>query len=349
MSPLRRKRKTFFGPVGTAYSLFSKRNIPTQGTYENVLDSVLFSAESDDTAKTSEAGHVKLATDAHAQVKNDNTGDGHQRVVVPHQLPGIATASENEPVIGGTDEYSEEGIKVTAVSKSLGGGLTRLLYKIQALYQDSIVLDALTGAFKLSGDDCNPADGTVYGKRAGVKGWYPEAAGVVTKRLIYQRILTTPGVLKAGDSNPQYIEAGTPGVAISYEVDMTKYLTVNGDTLTIVSEFSRGGSSTNREHWVKVTGSAASFDCLHQETASDDEPDAYFIHTTTITRLDANRLYVQTHIENITDAPTTTVAEPSAEEALTWTTTLTLNWMGQDDSTTSINLHRIRIYHDAVL
>lgn len=162
-------RSHFFGPPGTAYDKFSVENIPTKLRYEQLFKSQLWSAEVEDTAKESEAGHVKLGSDANVTLRADNDSDGHKRTVQPHQLPMLFNASLashakiSQTVAGGID--------LTLQSYS-SGGESRLDYKILVGYQNSIDLDAGTGKIELLNDQTSPGNDYVYGTTVlGIKGW----------------------------------------------------------------------------------------------------------------------------------------------------------------------------------
>ena len=162
-------RTHFFGPPGTAYDKFSVENIPTKLRYEQLFRSQLWPAEVADTAKETEAGHVKLGSDANVILRADNDSDGHKRTVQPHQLPMLYNASLaahtkiSQTIAGGIDLTLQS---YTASSES------RLDYKILVAYQNSIDLDTGTGKIELKNDAASPGNDYVYGTDgSGVKGW----------------------------------------------------------------------------------------------------------------------------------------------------------------------------------
>lgn len=85
-----RYSKSFFSdnslPQGTAYTKFMQRNKPTQQVFKKLFDSIPFINDSADTASTTTAGHIRLATDIEVAARTSTWVDGHKRCVQPHQL-----------------------------------------------------------------------------------------------------------------------------------------------------------------------------------------------------------------------------------------------------------------------
>lgn len=99
---LTRKLRSYFWditlPIGSSYKKFRKGNKPDDNAFRYLFESLLFSANSDNTASLTVAGHGKIASDE--DVINRKTyegfGDGFRRFVQPHQLPnGIELLCEN--------------------------------------------------------------------------------------------------------------------------------------------------------------------------------------------------------------------------------------------------------------
>ena len=108
---LTRKLRSYFWditlPIGSSYKKFRKGNKPDDNAFKYLFESILFSANNDNTASLINAGHGKIASDE--DVINRKTfesfGDGFRRFVQPHQLPnGIELLYENFDGLG----YSKE-------------------------------------------------------------------------------------------------------------------------------------------------------------------------------------------------------------------------------------------------
>ena len=166
---VRYQRSHFFGPPGTAYDRFSVENIPTKLRYEQLFKSQLWPAEVADTAKESEAGHVKLGSDANVFLRLDNKSDGHIRTVQPHQLPGVFNVAGADHTVGA--KVIVAGLEVTALTYDDGIDI-RKDFRVTAAVQHSIEISGATDKLQLVNDVANPGNDYVYGTTAlGVKGW----------------------------------------------------------------------------------------------------------------------------------------------------------------------------------
>ena len=67
---------------------FLKNHYPNENVFKKLFNSITFKLEKDDTAKETEQGLVKKATDLQAK-NNDNGTDGFTKTVIPSQLPTI--------------------------------------------------------------------------------------------------------------------------------------------------------------------------------------------------------------------------------------------------------------------
>lgn len=113
-----RERSWFFqGSSIPTWRRFRENNRPNQSTFEDLLQSLVMKLESSDTATTSNAGHVKLATSAEVLAGTDSAG-GHSKVVKPSLLP---YADVYAPV-GTTNIYQHKlaGLQVNKMSDPSG-------------------------------------------------------------------------------------------------------------------------------------------------------------------------------------------------------------------------------------
>jgi len=111
-----RQRAYFFSfPKTTAGAGFNSNNIPSEVTFRDFLDSILFKGESADYASATVQGLVKLASDADSITR---TGTGV--LMATQQLKMAVNAT---PLVSGNASY--QGIKVTAINQT-----TRLDYQV---------------------------------------------------------------------------------------------------------------------------------------------------------------------------------------------------------------------------
>lgn len=90
MSTTRYSKTSFWSnllPRGIAFKKFMKSNRPDETVFKQLFDSIPFIKDSTDTAKETEAGHIKLATNAEVKARTASWVDGHVRAVQPHQIP----------------------------------------------------------------------------------------------------------------------------------------------------------------------------------------------------------------------------------------------------------------------
>lgn len=90
MSTTRYSKSNFWSsllPRGIAFKKFMKSNKPDETVFKQLFDSIPFIKDSTDTAKETEAGHIKLATNAEVKARTASWTDGHARTVQPHQMP----------------------------------------------------------------------------------------------------------------------------------------------------------------------------------------------------------------------------------------------------------------------
>lgn len=113
-----RERSWFFqGSSIPTWRRFRENNRPNQSTFEDLLQSLVMKLESSDTATTSNAGHVKLATSAEVLAGTDSAG-GHSKVVKPSLLPYADVYAPG----GSTNIYQHKlaGLQVNKMSDPSG-------------------------------------------------------------------------------------------------------------------------------------------------------------------------------------------------------------------------------------
>ena len=168
-SLIRQIRNWFFEtPEGTSYDRLSKQNRPTTTTFRTLLNSVLFAREVADTAKETEAGHVKTATDANVEARTSSAAGEHTTVVLPHQLPCLEVNDGTEAITKDT-AVTDEGISITAKEKTVAG-TKRLNFRIKALLGGSLKIN--TKNIELDGDEVTPDNDKFYGRSGNAKGWF---------------------------------------------------------------------------------------------------------------------------------------------------------------------------------
>jgi hypothetical protein len=127
----KKDRIWFFNvPNTSAHKRFRQRNLPDETCFRNLTDSIAMFNETSDTAKESEQGLVKLATDVNVITRTSVSlsTKAKQTVVRPHQLPLMVGASDTEATTINTALEEEDGIKLTPVYNS---GSTRMNFKIE--------------------------------------------------------------------------------------------------------------------------------------------------------------------------------------------------------------------------
>lgn len=106
--------------IDSKYRRLGADHKPSESTFQDLVDSVVFKQEeATDKATTTAGGIVRIATDAEAKARNNGTTASYSRVVQPSHLPSIAAATNQtisdftgitvESVLDGTvtsrDEY----------------------------------------------------------------------------------------------------------------------------------------------------------------------------------------------------------------------------------------------------
>ena len=119
-----RKRKYFFNlPSTSNYGRFNKRNIPTETTMTDLLDSCLFFEEDDDTATDTENGHVRTMSDS--DVIDRTAATTVAKIAQPHQLPIMIAGDDTDVTVDAGATYYN-GLTLTAVDDT-----TAMNFKIE--------------------------------------------------------------------------------------------------------------------------------------------------------------------------------------------------------------------------
>jgi hypothetical protein len=129
---MQQTRSSFFaGPVGPTGILFRQYNHPTENTFIDLFDSVLFKLESGDRATLSTNGHARIAAAANIVSRSDT----YMGVVATHfamasHLPNtLATITANHAILA-TD--TANGIIVDQLSYSSGGAVVRSDFRVRS-------------------------------------------------------------------------------------------------------------------------------------------------------------------------------------------------------------------------
>lgn len=125
----KRLRSWFFQGVSTILGVrFRTNNKPTQETFEDFAESIIFKKESGDTATETVAGHVKIANKDAISGNIDIDTDGFQLVVKPTFLPMVDVSPTDTSLLH--DDVKDSGISVkTYLSPTIG----RMEYILKAL------------------------------------------------------------------------------------------------------------------------------------------------------------------------------------------------------------------------
>lgn len=165
---------TYYVGTVSVFNRFLKGDYPSENVFKKLFESITFKKNVEDTASTTEQGLSRIATDAEARDRTDNGNGTFSNVVKPHHLPDVVL----DTVGGGSPDIelsnsSLNGIKLDLVSRLVGGGLFRKVFRIKVIVDKSIVIDGVTQKLQLSGDAASPGANKTYGTDAnGVKGWY---------------------------------------------------------------------------------------------------------------------------------------------------------------------------------
>lgn len=134
------KKSWFFDvPEGENYDRFKKENKPSEDTFRNLTDSILFSTEPADSASETQAGHGKIAKANDVGLKNENDNEGFTLFITPknlHNLTSKTLASGEDFDIGTNISYFEQsfanGIRVDEL-KLIKNGIYKLYHRIRLL------------------------------------------------------------------------------------------------------------------------------------------------------------------------------------------------------------------------
>lgn len=119
-------REWFFLPTGSSIvkgSRFLTNNKPTESTFRDLLDSVLFKTSSGDKATSTTPGHVTLASEA--DLENNSATD----VVTPSQLPSVSAASS---------DYDNQAMQSITVSVSATQGVKTYALRVSDAFYNFV-------------------------------------------------------------------------------------------------------------------------------------------------------------------------------------------------------------------
>ena len=160
--------------------------------------------------------------------------------------------------------------------------------------------------------------------------------------------VNTTGVLYAFNT-PVTIPSGTASESELrlYNVDTTKYLTTDGDTLLVEAEFTRGASASVRSSIVRFGGTL-----MTMLTTSADSSDARFVHRLNIRRVNSTTVELTPVISNVTTNPHQLqnsgigAEEGTVSRSVSLSGNVALSCLGQDlSSLASVSLKRLTIIH----
>lgn len=190
---------------------FLASNYPTEAVIRKLFESIAFKLNPEDTASSTIQGLVKKATDAIAIARTLNPNSDFTISVVPHQLPDLVVATDGSDASG--TAILDNGIKVTPLTRTLSGGRTKRNFKVEVLFQGSIIKDGSTKALKLDGDITSPGNLQYYGSdSSGTKGWFTN-----TVKIVYLQV----DFLAA--STISVVTLGAGGNAFSFALKATSY------------------------------------------------------------------------------------------------------------------------------
>ncbi len=127
MATTRTKEWFLQGPQTTTWPRFRENNKPTEATFGDLFESILFKENPTDTATETTSGHVRIANKEEINGETDVDVDGVQNVVKPSFLPKVDISPSSLALI--LDEVSGSGINVKSYQSVAG----KIEYIINAL------------------------------------------------------------------------------------------------------------------------------------------------------------------------------------------------------------------------
>jgi len=201
-----RRSKSYFWssslPRGIAYNRFMQKNRPDEITFGRLFDSVPFINDSDDTAKTTEAGHIKVASDTDVKARKTFTAfaDGHRRAVQPEQLPTGVAGSTSVIFDSVNNIYKLNGDVVAPGNLyyyGTNGAGAKGYYTLAGSVSVKNSIEYETSSLQLKNDEAAPGNNHVYGTGdTGTKGWFDPYS---------ERVKRVTGSFVIGD----FVHAGT--------------------------------------------------------------------------------------------------------------------------------------------
>lgn len=158
--------------IGTTlvYNRFLKNDYPSESIFKKLYESLTFKLNKEDTAKLSEQGLVKIATDAQAKARSSNATSDYTAAVVPHQLPEVILTSVLAQDVNIGSAETTTGMMLQLVERTIAG-LSRYVYKLSVAVDKSITI--ASEKVQLVNDAATPGASKYYGTNgAGTKGWF---------------------------------------------------------------------------------------------------------------------------------------------------------------------------------
>lgn len=133
------------------YNRFLKNDFPSEAVFRKLFESLTFKLNKEDTAKLTEQGLAKIATDANAASRTSSAANDFTAFVVPHQLPDVVV----DNVLGDIATIATKAsISITTIKRTFGS-VFRRVFKVT-----------------LVGDVDNPGTDKFYGTDdTGTRGW----------------------------------------------------------------------------------------------------------------------------------------------------------------------------------
>jgi microcystin-dependent protein len=105
------------------YNRFLKNDFPSEKVFRKLFESLPFKLNKEDTAKLTEQGLTKIASDANAETRTSNAANDFTALVAPHQLPDVVV----NDVVGDTASIATKAsISVTTIRRTFGSTFRRI-------------------------------------------------------------------------------------------------------------------------------------------------------------------------------------------------------------------------------
>lgn len=233
---------TYYIGSTLVYNRFLKNDYPSESVFKKLFQSLTFKLNKEDTAKLTQQGLVKIATDANAESRTSNTSTDYTASVVPHQLPEIILTNGS----GDTNVSTETAASLSIVTvKRTIASLFRRIYRIA-----------------LVGDTATPGSNKVYStNQAGTRGWNSVGS------FIWENHIFPDGLRQFGATSSAYLTVATfifPGTGVEGTITAFKailYIVTGGTgkikiidvtNTTTIAEFTAGTTSTSESNVIDM-------------------------------------------------------------------------------------------------